>query len=393
MINKSIDSITKTDFEQLVANEVAENRTLEYKEHLNLKGDSERKEFLADVSSFANSSGGDLVFGISELSGVPREIKGVQIDNMDAMLLLIESILRDGIAPRITGIQIKYYEISVLKYIILIRIPKSWRSPHQVILKGSDKFYSRSTNGKYKLDLDEIKSAILLNETGAEKIRTFVTSRIATLESGDVPVPMQEHAKICVHLIPFTSLTPGKNYAIFDEMLDIRSIRPVAGGSRTPIYNIDGIISYARGTAQTDAYVQIYKNGIIETVNTEILNPLQGHRRIPVASGFNYELFIVEAVQEYLQLYKRLDIDLPIFLFISFVGIEGYYIACDRARYSFGEVIKLPKNVLILPEIIINNLDEDIPKLTKPIFDTIWNGCGFKGSFNYDSEGKWKPIK
>ncbi len=58
MINKSFDLIEKADIEALVANEVREGRTLDYKENLPGNSDGDKTEFLADVSSFANASGG-----------------------------------------------------------------------------------------------------------------------------------------------------------------------------------------------------------------------------------------------------------------------------------------------------------------------------------------------
>ena len=159
MITKPIEAIKITDFQELIDNGVNEGKTIEYKQTLNLKTDNDKKEFLADVSSFANASGGDLIIGISEDKGIPKSIEGIELGDRDQTLLQIESLSRDGIKPRIMGNHIKTFNVSGNKFIILIRIHKSWASPHQVILKGSDKFYSRGTNGKYKLDLEELRSA------------------------------------------------------------------------------------------------------------------------------------------------------------------------------------------------------------------------------------------
>jgi hypothetical protein len=56
--NKAFDQIGKDEIDSLVENEVREGKTLEYKEKLAGSTDSEKKEFLADVSSFANAAGG-----------------------------------------------------------------------------------------------------------------------------------------------------------------------------------------------------------------------------------------------------------------------------------------------------------------------------------------------
>lgn len=66
MIPKDIKQIIQSDIQELIDNSVPEGKTIEYKRELPKKSDKAKKEFLADVSSFANSSGGDLILGIEE---------------------------------------------------------------------------------------------------------------------------------------------------------------------------------------------------------------------------------------------------------------------------------------------------------------------------------------
>ncbi|NMC99623.1 MAG: ATP-binding protein, partial [Bacteroidales bacterium] len=92
MIPKQIDQITKEDLDKLVENSVSEKKTIEYKSELKYDSDSERKEFLADVSSFANASGGDLIYGVVAPDGIPTSITGLKTSNTDAEILKIENI-------------------------------------------------------------------------------------------------------------------------------------------------------------------------------------------------------------------------------------------------------------------------------------------------------------
>ena len=80
-----------------------------------------------DVSSFANAAGGDLIFGLRQEDGIPREICGIEVQNIDDEKLRIENMLRDGIEPRIPGISIREITESD-KEILIVRIPKSWAS-------------------------------------------------------------------------------------------------------------------------------------------------------------------------------------------------------------------------------------------------------------------------
>jgi predicted HTH transcriptional regulator len=75
MIHKRLEEIQETDLDHLVANGVPEGKTIEYKEILPGNSDGDKKEFLADVSSFANTTGGDLIFGVDEAKGTPLGIR------------------------------------------------------------------------------------------------------------------------------------------------------------------------------------------------------------------------------------------------------------------------------------------------------------------------------
>lgn len=61
MFEKELNSITAADIQELVTNQVQEDRRLDYKELCVVQSESEKKGFLADVSAFANTSGGHIL--------------------------------------------------------------------------------------------------------------------------------------------------------------------------------------------------------------------------------------------------------------------------------------------------------------------------------------------
>lgn len=69
---------------------MSEHKTLEYKLALSGGSDSERKEFLANVSSFANAAGGCLIYGMKADSGVPVDLPEMEVDG-DAVISGLES--------------------------------------------------------------------------------------------------------------------------------------------------------------------------------------------------------------------------------------------------------------------------------------------------------------
>ena len=85
MITKNVNEITEDYLQELIDNSVSENKTLEYKLSLPVNSDDDKKEFLADVSSFSNASGGVLIYGISEdrEKGIPKKLEGLTVENTD----------------------------------------------------------------------------------------------------------------------------------------------------------------------------------------------------------------------------------------------------------------------------------------------------------------------
>lgn len=59
--DKPLDDVTEADLDALVVAGSPERRVRDYKAALPGGTDSERKEFLFDVSSFANAAGGHLI--------------------------------------------------------------------------------------------------------------------------------------------------------------------------------------------------------------------------------------------------------------------------------------------------------------------------------------------
>lgn len=386
MILREFDQVSKDDLESLIENKVLEGKKLEYKQSLNLNNDSEKKEFLADISSFANASGGDIIYGISEENGEPSCLNGLDIMNEDEELRKIDSIIRDGIEPRLPSFLIRLIEISGTKKVLIIRIFKSWISPHRVIFKGHDKFYSRSSNGKFALDVLELRVAFTLSETISERIRKFRDTRISALNNNETPILFCDTPKIILHLIPFTSFNPGY-FINLEKSIDL-GISPMYSSGWSNRFNFDGFLVYSVGRDEKAySYVQLYKNGIIEAVDGMLLNPnCNGENLIHSVA---YEDVLIKAVQQYLNVLTTLNVDLPVLLFLTLLGVKGYKIAVNHSKIWSFDKQEIDRDILFIPEVVVEYYDAKPEEILKPCFDSIWNACGYVKSLNYNEQGKW----
>ena len=391
VLNKQVEEIAEVDLQKLIDEERIEKKVLEYKSELPENKDSDKKEFLADISSFANAIGGDLIYGVIENreTGKPEKLEGIEIKNLDQEILRIDQKIRDGIEPNIPSSSINIQEIQLAnsKYIIIIRIKKSWLGPHRVSFKSWDRFYTRSTNGKYRFDVQELKSAFILSETFGEKIKQFKEKRISDIFSNNLPLPFYDSPKIALHLIPINAFDPRHNYDL--KQLSLYDIQPISSRTFDKRYNIDGLLtfSYFSGKKRSFSYVQLYRNAIIEAVNSYLLWTDINDKTIKITV---IEKELINVVQRFIEVYKKFNIDPPVFLFLTLVDVKDYHIS-TRNEFRDHEAYPIDRDIIQIPEIIIEDLNFEPSQLLKPIFDSLWNACGLERSYNYTIDGEWKP--
>lgn len=396
-LDKPVDAITEDDLQQLIINKVSEKKTIDYKSELPGKNDDARKEFLADVSSFANAPGGWLIYGIQEQEAIPTVLSGINVDKPDETIRRLESMAQDGIRPRITlsGAPVLLKEGT---YVFVLHIPRSYTAPHMVTYKGGSRFFSRNSRGKYQLDVDELRKVFVRSETIADRMREFRIQRIADISAGETPVSLEAGAKIVLHLVPFTAfdLRSDRSYDLVSLTPDgtqFLRLQPFKHKITYHRFNFKGFLTLSEVTNSTaKGYVQIYRTGIVEVVDAHMLRV--DSRAGDTIPGNVLDREFLDALPRYLTMLQNLGIETPLALMVTFIGMRGYYMASSRATSEYYN--RIEQDVLDIPEVIIDTYDvsrEAIQKLLRPISDTLWNATGYSRSMNYDENGNWAGDK
>jgi hypothetical protein len=383
MIPKPFEEIAEDDLLALIANAVGEGRTIDYKRELPGNSDADKKEFLADVSSFANTSGGDLVFGADEVDGLPTQITGFQTTNADADLQRLESILASGLEPRIRHAA-KIIPCQGGQKALVIRTERSWIGPHRVVFKGHDKFYARNSSGKYSLDVDQLRSAFTFSSTVNERIRGFRADRIIALANNDTPIPFVDDSKIVLHCIPIESFARQPRYDVLPFKRNPLLLKPMGSTSYDRRLNLDGIVVFGGGNPAY-TYTQLYRTGIIEAVQGSILaTEHQGQRLIP---SISYEQYVFEYLPHCFEVLQRIKANVPVAVALTLIGTRGLEMSLDP--FSFEGHYPIKEDILTLPETIVEDFSMPVGKILKPLFDLVWNACGLPASKNFDADGNW----
>jgi hypothetical protein len=391
MTEIELSKITEADLQRLITSSASESNSIEYKERLTLNTDPEKKEILKDLSAFANSSGGDILFGVKAEKGIPKQLVGIEIDNKDSMTLRIEDILRYGMQPRIPNVKIHFVPLQNNRSVLIIRVPKSWLSPHRVVFNKNNEFYLRLSAGSYPMDVDQLRTAFLASETLNKKIENFRLERVSKIIGNETPVLMIDGPKIILHLIPIISFNNSKNIKMnYVASNPANRLRPIYNSPWKWRYNLDGYIVYSLAEKEARSYVQLYKTGIIEAVCASLIRARSKDAEIDPKI---FEKEIMESFGTYLRLMKELEVDPPIIAYLTLLGVKGYCMGIGQSFfYDEEDIHRIDRDILFLPEVLIENYGESSDVVLRPIFDSVWNACGEERSLSYDEKsGRRNP--
>ncbi|RCK72735.1 MAG: hypothetical protein ANABAC_1269 [Anaerolineae bacterium] len=374
---KSLHDLTECDIQSLIERQVAEGIFLDYKLELPDNSDESKKEFLADVSSFANTSGGCLIFGIREEDRIPVEVVGLEI-NPDAEINRLENIIRDGLAPRVFGIGIESVKLSDEKYIIVIQIPQSYSAPHMVVYKNSSRFFARNSAGKYQMDVHELRRAFLLSETVADRIRDFRIQRVARIIAGETPVPLvsKDRFMLILHFIPYSS------FAIKQDL----DLQVCTNCSREYFYphtflrfNLDGLVFFLESSLVRE-YYQSFRSGQVEYVYCGQFSKINEQPLLPSKS---IEDTLINVSWNCLRYYQAISIEAPLFVLLTLSGVKGTRLELKIPYPPYFNNAQFDRDPVFIPEVMLDSFPatkEELPNVLKPLRDAMWNASGFDSS-------------
>lgn len=403
MFDKPFAAIDAADIQALVMNQVSEGRRLDYKEQFQVQSEGERKEFLSDISAFANTDGGYLVFGIQEQrdsnnkpTGIPSAGVGLPNFNADSEILRLDSMIRDGLAPRLSGVLMKKIDGFANGPVFVIHVPQSWNAPHMVTYQTKSPFHGRGNAGKFPMDVSQIRAAVTMADSLSEKIRSFHQDRVAKIIGGYSPVTMERPRQLIAHLIPLSAFRG-------DIAFDVATIRghearlaPLSfyGGCHTKV-NLEGMVFYSDSGigSPSYSYVQIYRNGIVEIADCYVVGVHDDYTQF---SAYELEDKLIAGMKKYLAFLSTNGITGPGVLLVTLTGVKGFELIVGRGK-GFRHPAIAPKqfdrDVVTIPEVMVEDFTSPADVVLKTAFDAIYNAGGWEKCLNYDTHGRWQQPK
>lgn len=377
--------MTASDIQALVDGQVRETRDLDYKSELPGNSYDAKKEFLKDATSFANTEGGLLIFGVEtgrdergQDTGVPLRVVGLRGANLDNEVRRLTDILRTGAWPGV-GRQARFREIDMGEPgpILVLRLPRSLEAPHRIIFQGSNRFWRRSENSKYEPDVPELRQMFLESATWLEDAARFHSQRSTDL-TAEVASDLLGTPFALVHLLPIGRLNLYFDLRPWEEEFR-RKMTPLVprGLGYNWTWNEHGFRTI---TALDDrlSYSQCFRFGGIEGFTSHIWH------ETPHRNGGNVRLLraqeLLSALPDWIAerrafLETALGLSPPWVVMITLAAVRGCVVPVNLGHFSRGQI---GPNVVRLSMIVLDEETDFIEQLCRR-FDVLWQAAGVAG--------------
>ena len=168
----------------LINRRAPESSSLDYKADISfLDKQSDKVELAKDISSFANETGGVLLYGVPEEEQnnvpVPKALSECGIEVPASFLEKIENILIDVIVPPLPELDIRLLNIKEIapKSLIMVYHPESWNKPHMIDRYNHFRYYRRGNFRAVPMEERQIEAAYLFRKVSLAHAKDFCDRR------------------------------------------------------------------------------------------------------------------------------------------------------------------------------------------------------------------------
>lgn len=383
---RDLTTTNEANLAALVTEQASEGTFLDFKRDLPRPDAGSRHEFLADVSAFANSSGGDLIYGIDEDGEGRAAMLVPQPGNADEEARRLQDVLMNSIEPRIPGLQVQTVPITA-GFVLIVRVPQSWAGPHRV--KTNQHFYIRENGRKRQLDVPEVRGLFLRSEHQAQRVRDFRTERLGKLLAGEAPHKLVPGALLVGHFIP-TQAALGTVQVDPIPYMRNRALPVLSTTIPGARVNADGALAVRNPRPEgTHGYSQLFRNGFFETVK---VYPFGADARVGLGS-IAYEDQFIALLSRLRAEYEHLGVGTELTCMVSILDADRVELGFDRWRYMLDDHQGyFDRKTLVLPDVL---LPAELPpeQALRPVFDLVWQSAGMERSANYNAAGEWGPDR
>ena len=388
-------NVDEAALQRLIDNGVRESLLIDYKLKLPGDKDADKKEFLQDVTAFANADGGDLLFGVRENKMVAVELVGVDANEAEGEILRLKNLCRDCVDPRIHGLRIQAVDVTPGRCVVHLRVPKSLDAPHMVRFKNHRQFWLRGSAGKDWMSSAEVRRVVMRTADWRDRADQWRRERVALLLGGESPVGLHGHGALLVHLVPMPTGGPELNLA--DEAIRraLLGVHPRIAHGWNHRMTYDGLLVARDLPGEGDSnywYCLWFHNGRVEFVFSDLVSRKDGEDAGHIA-GLRMEEDIEDAINRPLTVEVPGSVGVPVLVFITLVGVLGATLPLGPRYGSDAYRTPIERDQLLLPGLFIEEVPDDLWPFIAHAVNRIWQAAGYPRSPFLNPDGTRVPLQ
>jgi hypothetical protein len=394
-----LSAIDERVLKGLIDARAGEARDIDYKRDLYGDTEEDKAEWLADVSSFANTAGGDIVIGLEAKAGIPTRFVPLNVD-LDKEILRLDERARTSLQPRLQGLEFKAVPLAAGGAILVVRVARSFNPPHRIVRsgRGQNRFWARSAAGKFEPNVDELRALFTLAPQLMERIRDFRSIRLAKIVADDTPAALMDRARLIMHVVPFSAFDPANLVSLSAVEANPHLFTPIGSSSpRDWRVNFDGIVltSNADPNAKTQrAYTQFFRSGAIEAVASSITSGDRPEGIGPRLRSIEVEGNVLSPLVRYLKALPNLGIGPPFAVMVSLVGLKRVMmnVGVKPQWYTDDDIAPLDRDQFHFGEVILDEVPQSIQAAgvaMRPFIEQLANMAGRASSSSFGPNGEY----
>ena len=223
----------------------------------------------------------------------------------------------------------------------------------------------------------------------AQWAKRFQTQRLDQLSAGHGPTPMASNKLVCVHLVPSGAINDTVTIDVGSLDPKRTFLAPIGSTGFNPRPNSDGLLRDAPGSdGNSDGFLQLFRNGVIESVDSTMMI---GRGRKDGLPSIKFVNDLVKFVAGACDIFRELDVQPPVLVLVSFVGIRGapLLVSAEDIGGSAYYACPFDKDPLLLPEVHLVDLNADVRPALRVALDTLWQAAGQQRCSFYATDGTW----
>ena len=377
----SVRNLNKESLFEFLSFKTPEGSQLDYKQSFSNRKEEAYREFLKDITAFANAHGGLLILGVKEPSkALSPEAQVTGIIDGESVAKDLERVAADSVDPRIPGLLIKLVHIENDKHVIVVFIPPSLVRPHMVNYQKHRSFYIRHSESSVPMSTYEIRDVVLSSATNEGRARAYAQEEeIEALEY------IEERPAFLIQAVPL--LTLESPWAVLDKPIEeiAKGKNRVDRQNRENRYaqtyfslvtaiesrpTVKGVLT--QGGRNDDSWItEISRSGYVQTIYWDI-RPTTFDASIVELNG-NYMGLFQAFCDLCVELWEATQTDIPYLFRCKYCNAQQTVFRKDK---NFDLYIDVDgKRVIMLPE-QVRQTGETIEQVPRIWVERLYNAFG-----------------